>query len=234
MDIAQLKYIISYDRDKRPLIAGSALIVVISSVFAAILGFKALLIPMALALIWAAFKSQLNLIWIYLAVQPILFLISYTLANVSGYALAMILILGWITMKLMYGFDGKDFSKPLLVITAVYLLLVMVSDLSAGINRGSVYIFIRVLIIFSFSIVFYDIFRPKYVFMFFIAFTIPLLVNSFIMLKILGSDWFEQVYGFPVIIQAKSRGIIPASKSRGLFHTPRHSLLGRRFSMAQG
>ena len=50
MNTAELKYIISYGQDKKALFVGSSIIVAISAVFAAILGVKALGIPVAITL----------------------------------------------------------------------------------------------------------------------------------------------------------------------------------------
>ena len=215
MNIVELKNLLSFEYDRRAIIYASILIIIISAIFTALMGFKALIVLAALALIWAALKSRMNLVWVYLSMQPLLFMFSYTLANISGYLLAFILITGWLAGKMLYGFDGAEFSKPLIIIMFVFLFLATASILPNGINRIELYVYIRILILFSFTIVFYDIFKPKHVYILFVAMSIPLIINCFIMINIFLSQ--RTLVDFLMLYRLKVGGLFPHPNLAGYF-----------------
>jgi O-antigen ligase len=225
MNAAELKNILWFESNKQSIFSASILIIIISVIFAVILGFKALIVPAALALIWAAIISQMNLLWIFLVLNPIMMYYSVTVANATAYIFAAVFIIIWLSGSLMTGFDKLHISREITWLMISLLFIDLISILPGGFTKNEIYTYIRILILFAFITAYYDLLLPKDTIKFFVALSIPLLLNGFEIFRVFFS--VNNIFDFLILMRMKVGGMFQNANSAGFMF-----LLGAPFWIA--
>lgn len=213
VNAAELRNMLRFEHDKRSVAYASGLIIIISAVFTAILGFKALVILPSLALIWAVYKSQMNMVWIFLIINPFLLYYSASVGNAIDYAFAMIFVVIWLGRSLMNGFHRLDVPKEIMWLMISLLFIALISILPGGITKRELYAYIRIPILFAFIMAFYDLMSPKDIIVFFVVFSLPLLINSFEIIRVFFSA--GNILDFLVLMRMKVAGMFQNANSAG-------------------
>jgi len=205
MNVSELRNILGFEYDKRTIGYASTLIIIISAVFTAALGIKALVILPALALIWTAYKSQMNLLWIFIITNPFLMYYMITVGNAIEYLFALTFIALWFSKSILSSFNNLFVSKEINWLMISLLFIALISILPSGITEKEMFAYIRILILFAFVVALYDMMLPKYIIMFFIAFTIPMLINGFEIFRVFFSA--NNILDFLVLMRMKVAGM---------------------------
>jgi O-antigen ligase len=213
MKIRELKNILQFEYDHKAVVYSSAFIIIVSVAFAAIAGWKALIALVAPVLIWAVYKSYMNLLWIFLAVQPVMIYFSATVSNLMSYLLALVFVSLWLSRSFLNDFKKFRVSRELSWLTISFVFISLISIIPGGLTRGEIYSFVRIIILFSFVFAFYDSFLPKDITKIFIALSIPVALNGIEILRIFLST--VSIIDFLTLLRMKVGGLLPNANQAG-------------------
>jgi len=225
MNMVELKNLLAFEYDRFTVTCASILIIIISAIFTALMGLKALIVLAGLGLIVALFKSGMNLLWLFLFFYPIIISISVSAANVIGYFIALTFIVAWFVKSILEGFENLRISKELAWLMTTFLFISLISVLPGGLTKSESYTMIRLGILFTFIVAFYDSFSPKDTMKYFFALSIPLLLNGFEILRIFFSA--NTIIDFFTLIRMKVGGFFQNANAAGYMF-----LLGAPFWIA--
>jgi O-antigen ligase len=213
MNIAELKYVLPLDHNNRAVLTAGVLIVIVSVVFTSLLGMKALIVLPAMATIWAALKSRMNLIWVLIALQPMALYYSVLFGNLIGYVIPFVFIVLWFSETLIRNFKDFRFSGELIGLLLSLIFISTISILPGGISKSELFTLVRILFLLVFIIAFYDSVRPGEATIFFIALAIPNIINAYDIIRIYLST--GSLLNFIALIRLKPGGIFNNANSAG-------------------
>lgn len=213
VNAAEIRNILNLEYNKKAVGYASILIVVISAAFSAILGIKVLAIFPALVLIWAVYKSQMNMLWIFLIINPFLMYYAVTLGNALEYLFAIIFVLLWLGNSILSRFSRFVISKEITWLMISLLFIALISILPGGIIQKEIFAYIRILILFAFITAFYDLMSPKDIIKFFIVISIPLVLNGLEIFRVFFSS--KSLIDFLVLMRMKVAGMFLNANSAG-------------------
>lgn len=213
MAVTDLKNILSFDYNKPVVGFAGIFIIIISVLFTIFLGLKSLILLAVLGFFLAIYKSKMNLVWTLLALQSIVFYFSITFGNLFGYLMALTFIGLWLSESILDGFKYFEFSTEINWLFIWLLFIAIISILPGGISKSELYTIVRITILFLFILAFYNSFQLKDTVVFFIALSIPIVIDSCEIIRIYLST--GSLFNFINLIRLKPGGIFLKANAAG-------------------
>lgn len=213
MQIGEFKNILQFEYDRRAMAVACSSIIIISCVFTALAGWKALIGLGVPVLIWITYRSFLNLLWVFIAVHPFLIFVSASAYSLSGYLVAFIIVSFWLAESFINNFKNLHISKELTWLMISFIFIALVSIMPGGLTRNEIFTFVRIIILFTFVFAFYDLFSPKDTVKIFIAISIPALINAIQIMRIFLS--VNSVFDFLSLMRMKVGGLFLTANQAG-------------------
>jgi len=158
------------------------LILALITLSSVLIGAKTLAVIGLLLLVYVGFRYKKPLIFIFLGIAPITTFMFWDYKTYLNYSYAMLIILFWITRKLIVPKERIEISRPLMVFAAAFMFFAILSDLNGGVNTREIAALIRFVFFFTYVMIFYDVFEMKDMMWVMAAIVSPLILELFYVL----------------------------------------------------
>ena len=187
--------VIPYECRAASILTISLLAIIVGCVTSIAFGIGCFAIPALILLTYFSFKYRIFMFCIFLVATPLGAMFFPGYSTKFSFLLVLVVILFWITTKMIMPRERLRLSVPLIVFSTVFMFVVLVSALNYGLTTREAISIIKLVIFFLLVYAIYDIYQPKQMLWLMLSATIPIVIISFMLLLsyIQAGSWVARI-----------------------------------------